>query len=307
MRTHRGSSENNVPSPAGQFARSFTDELAAQLHVRGVPARAQARIVAEIEDHLDCDPSAAQRLGTPALLATAFADELGADAARTGARNAFAALTLTAAALGASQLSTGAAGGYPGIGDGASVALSIPALLMIVVGAQVALVAGCLAALRAFRRRAAATLPAAEVALVRSRTVVALAGGLATAAGLLLYVADFAAVVPAWWLGLTGGLAGAAATAVLAAWRRLASTRGLVLSGGGPSGGIQQDLPLLGHLAERPWLLAALGSTGVGAAVTVAAWHAESSLAEGLQRGVFEAIAATAGFVLLGRAIGARR
>jgi hypothetical protein len=41
--------------------------------------------------------------------------------------------------------------------------------------------------------------------------------------------------------------------------------------------------------------------------VTLAEWHFEHSLAEGVQRGIFEALALSAGFALLGRAIGARR
>jgi hypothetical protein len=41
--------------------------------------------------------------------------------------------------------------------------------------------------------------------------------------------------------------------------------------------------------------------------VTVFEWHTEHSLAEGIQRGVFEALALSVCFALLGRAIGARR
>ena len=44
-----------------------------------------------------------------------------------------------------------------------------------------------------------------------------------------------------------------------------------------------------------------------GGAVTLLEWHAERSLAEGLERGAFEVVAMSIGFVVLGRAIGARR
>jgi hypothetical protein len=110
-------------------------------------------------------------------------------------------------------------------------------------------------ALRALRRRRASTLPAAEVALIRRRAWVGLLSGIATVAGLELYVVDFSAVMPGWWLALVGGLAGVAGVALIA----------------------------------------------------VAARHAERSLFEGVQRGLFEGFAAATGYALLGRAIGALR
>lgn len=39
--------------------------------------------------------------------------------------------------------------------------------------------------------------------------------------------------------------------------------------------------------------------------MTLAAWHAERSLAEGLQRGLLEALVLVAAFVALGRLVGA--
>ena len=57
---------------------------------------------------------------------------------------------------------------------------------------------------------------------------------------------------------------------------------------------------------RREWLLGALASVAVGLALGAFEARAEHSVFEGLQRGVFEGVAAAIGFVVLGRAIGAR-
>ena len=59
-------------------------------------------------------------------------------------------------------------------------------------------------------------------------------------------------------------------------------------------------------LRSRPWLLGALASLAVGVALGAFEAHAEHSAFEGIQRGVFEGLAAAAGFAVLGRAIGVR-
>ncbi len=76
---------------------------------------------------------------------------------------------------------------------------------------------------------------------------------------------------------------------------------------GGQAGDIYDDLPgdhWLG-LRRHPWRLGIIVAAFVGFAMTAFEAHAEHSLIEGVQRGVFEGLAAALGFVLLGRAIGA--
>jgi hypothetical protein len=177
----------------------------------------------------------------------------------------------------------------------------------MLVASQVALVAGCLAALRALRRRRTVSLPAAELALLQRRTWIALIAGLATALGLELYVLDFSSVLAAWWLALVGGGAAVAVLALFAAMRALAHAGEIVSEAEGPSGDIFDDLPIPGArwVQRRRWRLGALAALGVTAVMTALVWHAERSLIEGLERGVVEGIAAAAGFALLGRAIGA--
>jgi hypothetical protein len=186
--------------------------------------------------------------------------------------------------------------------------LFFPAILGMVVAPQIALVAGTLAAWRALRRRRVASLPAGEIRLIHSRARVALGAGFATMVGVELYVVDFSQRLPAWWLGLVGGLAAVAGAGLFAASRMLVRARTIVSGTAGQAGDIYDDLPVFGWrpLRVRPWLLGAIASVGAGLALGAFEAHAEHSAFEGLQRGVFEGLAAAVGFVLLGRAIGAR-
>jgi hypothetical protein len=247
------------------------------------------------------------RLGDPQKIAAEFADELGAQGARGAVNWVFGALALTAAALAVSQLAIGSGGGYPGFDRGYSLALAIPAILCMFVAPQVALVAGSLAFVRALRRRREPVMPRAEIDLLRRRAWVGLGGGLACAIGLELYVIDFLAVMHTAWLVVVGAGAGIAIVALGTAAVRLRVTGQVVVEASGPAGDIFDDLRPLRPLRGQPWRLGALVAGGVGLLMTIAEWHAESSLSEGLQRGVFEGLAAAVGFLALGRAIGARR
>ncbi len=286
---------------------TWTEDLADELGRRGISGRRRQAIVLEFEDHIACEPACVSRLGDPRLLAREFADELAAESARGGARTAFGALSLAAVALITSQVAIGGAGGYPGIDNGRSLVVGLVASLCMVVAPQVALVAGSLGLLRALRRRREPVLPAGEVRLLRRRTWVALGGGLATSLALGVDVVNFSAIQPAWYVGLVEGLAGLSVVALGAAAASLRRTGDLVVSRTGPAGDIFDDLPVLRRLRDRPWQMCAIVAGGVGLAMTLAEWHAERSLAEGLQRGIFEGVAAAAGFAVLGRAIGARR
>jgi len=291
---------------------SWLRDFEAELSARGVRPAVRERLLAELADHIACeggaqvtDPSA--RLGVPREIARQYADELAADDARHGAFAAFAALACAAVALVVSQTTLGRFVGYPGFDRGFSVALSLPATLAIVVGPQVAVIAGTLAAWRAIRRRRAPVLAGAEIALVRRRARVGLVAGVVTMAGLLLYTADFIGVAPAWWIALSGGLAGAALVALFAARQTLDQGARTVVFASGPPGDLFDDIPPLRRLRAHPLVLCLSAALTSGTVVTLAEWHAERSLAEGLQRGIFEAVALSVGFALLGRAIGARR
>jgi hypothetical protein len=285
---------------------SWLETLAAELRARGVPARERRRILLELHDHIDCEPGCEDRLGAPRELAASFADELATARTRSGALRAFGALSLAAAALAISQLAIGTAGGHPGFSNGISLWLFFPALIGMFFAPQIALVAGTLAALRAVRRRGVAGLPAAELGLIGRRARVALLAGFATVAGLELYVIDFSQRLPAWYLGLVGGLATVAGAALCATLRGLTSAQAIVSTMPGTAGDVYDDLPLLGRhwLRRSPRRLGVVAALVVGGATTLFFAHAESSLQEGLERGVVEGLAAATGFALLGRAVG---
>jgi MFS family permease len=286
----------------------FEDELA----TRGIRPAVRERLVTEFADHIACEQGAATavaltRLGVAREIAGQYADELAADGARHGAFAAFAALGCAAAALVVSQLTLGQFVGYPGFDHGFSAALALPAILAMLVGPQVALVGGTLAAWRAIRRRREPVLPAAEIALLRRRVRVGLLAGIVTTAGLLLYTVDFIGVLPAWWLALSGALAAGAMAALVAARRALANSSATVVFASGRAGDLFDDVPALRRLRGHPLALCVSAAVASGVVVTLAEWHAERSLAEGLQRGIFEAVVLSVGFAVLGRTIGARR
>ena len=286
---------------------SWLDDLSHELRARGVPGRDRHHIMLELRDHIACEPGCEDRLGDPRELAVTFADELATAEARSSAFATFAALAVAAVVLIVSQVTLGRLSHYPGFANGISTWLFFPAVLGMVVAPQVALIAGTLAALRAVRRRRAVRLPAREIALIHRRVRAALAAGFATMAGLELYVVDFSHRLPAWWLGLTGGLAAVAGVGLFAASRMLARAQGIVSGTAGQAGDIYDDLPLLGwrRLRTHPWLLGAMASLAVGLGMAAFEAHAEHSVIEGLQRGMFEGVVAAIGFVLLGRAVGA--
>lgn len=279
---------------------SWLGELADELRAVGIAGRERDAIVAELEDHIACEPACEARLGDPRALAHRFADERATQAARGSARAVFAALVLAAVALLVSQLSTGAAGGYPGFDQGHALVLAIAALIGIVFGPQVALVAGSLALWRSLRQRSEPVLPGAAIALLRRRAGVGLGGGLATTSSLELYAVNFSGIVPGWWLALVGVSAGLATIALAVVAVRLRGSGSLVVTTSGPAGDIFEHLRPLRVLRGHPWRLCATAAGAVGIAMTLVTWHAERSLAEGLERGAVECLAATAGFALLG-------
>jgi hypothetical protein len=259
------------------------DELARELTAVGIRGRRRARILAEFADHLACDPQA--DLGEPRVLAAQFADELAVDSARHTAVATFVALAAVAAAVGLPQL---ALPSVPDITGGKSAFLGAPATLAMILGAQVAFAAGCLAVLRAVDLGGVQ-----DVGLVRRRVGVALGAGAATALGSALYAVNYWATVPGWWAVLA--VAAAAVAAVPLAGSAVACVRAgrLRVSQRDAPRGLSADL----GLAAQPALIGA-GATLAMVALTVAL---EGSVVEGLLRGAFEAAAFGLFFALLRR------
>jgi hypothetical protein len=247
------------------------DELERELASVGIRGRRRERILAEFADHLACDPGA--QLGDPRELAAEFANDLAGDSARQTAFAAFVSLAAVAFAVGVPQLTLPT---VPDIAGGRSLWLVGLATLAMVIGAQVAFAAGCLAALRAARLAGPQDVP-----LVRRRIAVALAAGAATAAGSALYAVNFWGVVPDWWAVLAVAAAAAAAVPLAASAIAQARAGGIVVSGTTPPRGLDADL---GPLA-RPWLI----GTAAALAMLVATSVLESSVLAGAIRAAFEA------------------
>jgi hypothetical protein len=144
------------------------------------------------------------------------------------------------------------------------------------------------------------------VALINRRARIGLIAGLATVVGIELYVADFSASLPAWRLATAGGVAACAGIALLASARAVRRAGEIVSEHAGRAGDLFDDLPLPGStwLRAQPWRLGSAASIAIALGATLFEWHAERSLAEGLQRGVTEGVLVAVGFALFGRAVG---
>jgi hypothetical protein len=265
------------------------EQLGRELTAVGLRGRRRERILAELADHLACDPDA--RLGNPRELARQFADEYANDSAQLTAFATFVALATVAVAVVVPQVTLPT---VPDITGGRSTVLVGVATLALVVGAQVAFAAGCLAGLRAIRLQGPA-----DVSVVRRRAAVALAAGAATALGSVLYAANFHSVVPDWWYALTLGAAAIAGVPLLASAAAFALAAGVRVSHGGPARGLQADLGPLAH----PALIGCLATF----AMLIGTAFAEGSVVEGALRAAFEAILFAACFVALRRPLALSR
>jgi len=280
---------------------SFCEWLARELGRVGIAGSTRRRIVAEIEDHLACDPEA--QLGEPAALARQFADELGTVRARRAGFAAFAALAIAGLLYGAAFL--------VGVQGFARHRSSLPALALIggvlaIVGAQVAFVAGALAGLRAFRRRRSLVVPRAEAVILGRRATVGLVSGLAAMAGLGLLA--YRNGMPTSENTFVVVAASAGAVALLIAVPIMVSALRLRPVGDGEPGDVFDDLGALvpPALRGRPWRFA-LAVAVVLAVVIAVAGIVQQDPYDGAARGIADALACLGGFALLGRYLGLRR
>jgi hypothetical protein len=261
-------------------------DLRAELTRVGIRGRLARRIELELADHRACDPAA--RLGEPRLIAERFAEELRLPATRRTTFHAFAALALTALALGIVVQSTHSAGGASAVSATRSLFDSLGGLA-IVFGVQVALVAGLLALWRVLR----GTTTDGDLRLVQRRVGLALAGGGVVLAGQAVQAAALQPLQPRWWLLVASSALVVPALTLGGAAHEL---RGAV--------SITTTVQPSRRAFPRPLVLA-LG-VGVVAIVCVGSAFAEHSWNEGLTRGAFEAVAFAGCFAAFGRYVGIR-
>jgi hypothetical protein len=288
-------------------------ELRRELALAGVEGGAAKRPLAEARDHL---AEAAQALGetaaitcfgSPRAVARRIAVEIAPRRTCAAALASFAALAASGIVyLVVLGLGTGA-GSSPDVASGRTAAVGVFAALVVLVAPQVAFVAGCLAVMRAWRLH---TLPgtAPELALLRRRSVVALAAGAVAMIGLALYAYELGWQLAAWWTPLAVTLCGGALVPMGLAWSLVARSSRPVAAVGAPAGDLFDDLaPVLDRL---PWLGASalrthatvfvLAATAVVCAAAVAVrWHAEGDPGSGLVAGVFESVAFLGAYLCL--------
>jgi hypothetical protein len=261
---------------------TYLEELSRSLAARNVPSE---RILAEVEHHLRCDPSAAERLGDPHALAAQFAQESARSSSRRAAYTSFAALAPAGAGFATSWFLTHAAGGWPDIFSGEIVPLGIVAAVGMLLCPQVALAAGLLTLVRAGRGR--------DDPLLLRRARVALVFGAASLVSIALYAVEFRASFASWYTVSVG-----AAGSVLLVPLALAGLRVR------RAAAIRADVPIAPEtdLPLTPWQSCAVLALVVAAFALVAGGGDE-----GPRNAVLEAVAVLAAFLLLGRRLGIRR
>ncbi len=279
----------------------YLETLGAELIRTGIRGSRRQRIITEFADHLGCEPGA--DLGDPRALATQFADELGTSVATTAALRAFAALALSGIAV-VVRVAT-----FRSLADASGQGLDTVGLIVCVLAAQVAFVAGGLGLVRALLVRGSVTIPREEAAILVRRAGIGLAAGaLATLAVPLRAATSHGHTAGSPWLSIVAMGVGLGAIALAtAAIVQAARLRPLT---SGPARDLLTDLGPLQPLAVRVTgssitRLALLSAAGL-AVVIAGAGVVTNDPYDGILRGVFEGGAFLAGYAVLGRYLGIR-
>jgi hypothetical protein len=281
---------------------TYLEELGRELTTHGIRGSTRCRILAEVIDHLDCDPAAEDRFGSPQEIANEFAAQLGAQRTRRAAVWAFAALGIAGAVYATCFVSLAFAGPPT---EALAPALGALAFALTIVAPQVSFVAGGLALVRAVRRRRDRVLPTQELVAIRRRTTVALTAGLVTMGALALYAFEYRATLEAWWTTLVFAATAVASSLLVAAVVPAAGSARLKPQVAGDAGDVFDDVGI-DRLRTDPWRFARLVALAVGVAVWLAG-IVQGDPIDGLIRGALEAAACLAGFAALGRYLGLRR
>ena len=282
---------------------SYVHDLARELAAVGIRGRLRRRITAEIEDHLSCDPRA--DLGPADELARRFADELGTARACRAGLVAFGALAVAGVSVVAALLASRVSGAPLPRLHASSAALGNLGLALLVIGSQVAFVAGLLGLIRALRHRRDLVLSREEAVVIGRRAGVGLAAGLACLAGLAILGLEYRAGLPGWWRTSAVAAAALGACALALATPTAARAARLRPVSAGGRGDLFGDIgpitpPLL---RDRHWTLALIVAGALGAALATAG-AIQADPFDGALRGLSEALACLAGFALLGRYLG---
>jgi hypothetical protein len=310
---------------------NYLEALESELKQAGIPPRRRARIVTEFADHLQENPEA--ELGAPRLLARQFADVLGTRVARSTAYWAFSVLAVAAIVLVVMFFEGGRTwGGWVGYGSHPWSAYIpswwVPLMIVWFISAQLALAAGSLALLRAWRLRDEAVITAADAAILRRRVAVGLIAGAVTmlvlpATDLMLarpltyhlpgggiegsadrWHSLFAVTTAPWWgyVAIIGGPL--LILAMLSLLRMVLAAARMPPHHEGDAGDLTLDLGVQ-RTPLTPERIA-LAISGAIALIMVVIGIRSSDPLAGLVRGLLDAALCMIGFAILGRYLGLR-
>lgn len=284
---------------------TYLNALEDELTAAGIPASRRRRILSEFADHLHEDPSA--QLGVPRELAQQFADELGTRLARTAALRAFAALTFAGISLVAMFA---AAGGSRGLGlvrhhAPATPTWTAPILLVAAVASQVALAAGLLALLRAWRLREERVISATDATVLARRSAIGLLGGVLTLAALPACAVAFPHAAGHTWTVFAWIVAGVGCVVLAAAAPTVIGSLRLRPTTEGEPRDLIADLGGWVPPGLTPTRCALLLALGIAALLSAQGVIVDDPY-DGAARGILDAIACLGGFVVLGRYLGLR-
>jgi len=295
-------------------------EIARELEALGVRGTTRDRVLAEVRDHLeesvrrrDEDPAA--RFGEPRSFARLVASQVATASTRRAALGSFGVLSLAGVAYLALFALVPAAGGWSDIFGGHVQALGPLLGVATAVLPQIAFVSGCLALVQAFRIRREEVVGAAELALLRRRSNVALGSAAIALVAMAGFALDFEAVMAAWWTWLAVVTCAALLLPLAAASYLVSDSACPAAEPAGVAHDVFDDFVPIFRLApirrlglvEHAWRFALLAAAAVGCAGFVLGWLAEGDPGSGLVRGGFEAVALVICFAALGKALGLRR
>jgi hypothetical protein len=284
---------------------TYLNALEKELKIAGIPGSRRQRILAEFEDHLHENPSA--ELGTPAELARQFADELGTRLARSAAFRAFAALAFAGISMAVMFVAVGRVRGLTLYGQQhtPTPTWTAPIMMVAALASQVALAAGGLALLRAWRLRNERVISAADATVLARRSAVGLIGGLLTVAVLPATAIAFPHAAGHPWTVFAWVLAGIGVVAFAAAAPTMLASFRLRPNVDGPSGDLIADLGGWVPVGFTPTRIAAVLALVIVVAMGVAGVFTDDPY-DGIARGLLDGVACLAGFTVLGRYLGLR-
>lgn len=283
---------------------TYLDALEHELATAGIPAARRRRIVAEFADHLHECPDA--QLGAPQDLARQFADELATRLARAAAFRAFAALAFAGLGIAVMFVAVGRMRGLTfGRQGPPTPTWTAPIMMIAALASQVALAAGGLALLRAWRLRDERVISGADATVLARRSAVGVAAGMVTLAALPACAVAFPHAAGHTWTVFAWVIAGVGVTAFVASVPTLIGSFRLRPNVRGASGDLMTDLGSWVPPGLTPTRVALLLAGVIVVLMGVAGVFTDDPY-DGIARGIADAMACLAGFAVLGRYLGLR-